>query len=258
MESNGPQIEKNASFVEENDKAEEFIQAHDLPAAAQILISIVEKDPQNWRAFNNMGIISWQKEAWEDAYTTFRHACELKPDYTDALINFFDSALKLRSIKEALPVFKKALEKDPENEEIGILVESIETQGEDIYTSERALNIGTFNPRIDEAQKLLEDGQLNMAMEKFIAINDEEGPQAKVFNGLGIISYYQKRFKDAFTLFYESIKLNPLDGETYLNLIDAGKECGFVEDAKKVYELYCKEFPSIKKIEVEFNKIAEI
>ncbi len=257
MDSNGPQVEKEALFVEENEKAEEYIQAGDLPAAARILVDIVEKDPENWRAFNNMGIISWERKAWEDAFTSFKQACTLKPDYPDALINLFDAALKLQRIHEIQPVFEKAREADPENEEITIIAESIETQGDNIYTSERALSIGTSNPRIEEANKLLEEGQLNSAMEKYLAINDEEGPKAEVFNGLGIISYYQKRYKDAFTLFYESLKLNPVASDTYLNLIDAAKECGLSEDARKVYDFYCKEFPSLKKIEADFNRIAE-
>lgn len=257
MKSNDIQIKREALFVEENKKAEDNIETGDLPSAAKILVMIVEKDPKNWRAYNNMGIISWEKSAWEDAYTTFKHACELKPDYTDALINLFDASLKLRRIDEVLPIFKKTLEIDPDNKEIQILVESIEKQGDEIYTSERALNIGIYNPRVEEANKLLEEGLLNSAMEKYLEINDKEGPNAETFCGLGIISYYQKRYKDAFTLFFESIKLNPTDPDTYLNFIDAAKECGLVEDAKKVYELYCKDFPALKKIAPKFEKIVE-
>ncbi len=256
MESKDSQIVKEALYVEDNKSAEEYINRDDLPSAAKILVDIVEKDPGNWRAFNNMGIISWLKKAWKDAYLMFKRSSELNPYYTDALINLFDAALKIHRVKEILPIFKIAMEKNPGNEEIQIIVEAIETQDEDIYKSERALTIGTYNPNIEEANKLLEEGQLNSAMAKYIEINDKEGPNADAFCGLGIISYYQKRFKDAFTLFYESIKLNPTNTDIYLNFIDAAKECGFVEDAKKVYELYCKEFPAQKKIEDEFEKIA--
>ena len=103
---------------------------------------------------------------------------------------------------------------------------------------------------------MLEDGQLNQAMEQYLLVNDEEGPNAEVFNGLGIISFYQKRYKDAFTLFFESIKLNPLDPDTYLNFLDAAKECGNLEAAKKLFELNSTEFPELKKIAPEFEKIA--
>ena len=256
MGSSKAGTEKEELFINENRRAEDFIEAGDLPSAARILVGIVEKDLQNWRAFNNMGIISWDRSAWADAYTSFKHACELKPDYTDALINLFDAALKLRLINDALPLFKKALDTDPKNEEIKAIIEGIEEQGDEIYVSKRALIVGIFNPRIEEAHKLLEDGQLNQAMEQYLLVNDEEGPNAEVFNGLGIISFYQKRYKDAFTLFFESIKLNPLDPDTYLNFLDAAKECGNLEAAKKLFELNSTEFPELKKIAPEFEKIA--
>jgi tetratricopeptide (TPR) repeat protein len=257
MGSNKSQIDDNALYIEENEKAENYIQSGDFSSAAKVLVGIVEKDPKNWRAYNNMGIISWEKESWEDAFTTFKHSCEIKPDYTDAVINFFDASLKLKRINEALPVFKQALQAAPDNEEIKVITESIESQGDEIYSSERALRIGVYNPRVDEAKQLLEDGQLNSAMEKFLQINDEEGPNAGVYCGLGIISYYQKRYKDAFSLIYESIKLNPIDPDTFLNLIDAGKECDLIEEARKIYEIYCSDFPSLKKIKKEFEDIAK-
>ena len=90
-------------------------------------------------------------------------------------------------------------------------------------------------------------------MELFLRANDVEGPSAKAFCGLGIISYYQKRYQDAFTLFLESIKLNPSDPDTYLNLLDAAKECDLVGDAIKVYQAYRPDFSSLESISEEFE-----
>ncbi|MGD9201839.1 MAG: hypothetical protein PVI26_09765 [Chitinispirillia bacterium] len=255
MENSELQKEYNPLFDEENMRAERHIESGDLASAAKILVAVVEKDPDNWRAYNNFGIISWNKKAWEDSYTSFKHACSLKPDYVDALINLFDISLKLRKAEESLPVFKKALDIIPDNEEISIIVEAIESQGDEIYTSERALALGTYNPKIEEAEKLLEDGQLNLAMEKYLKINDEDGPHSDVFCGLGIISYYKKQYKDAFSLFFESIKLNPIKTDVYLNFLDAAKECGNKEEALKIYNHNCTKFPSLKKIEDEFNQL---
>lgn len=255
MENSKQQKKESAVFEEENLKAEAYIEKGDLAAAAKVLVAVVENDPNNWRAYNNFGIISWNQKAWEDSYTSFNHACKLKPDYIDALINLFDISLKLKKAEESLPVFKKAFEIVPDNEEISIIIEAIENQGDDIYTSERALALGIYNPRIEEAEKLLEEGQLNLAMEKYLKINDEEGPSAEVFCGLGIISYYKKQYKDAFSLFFESIKLNPTKTDVYLNFLDAAKECGNENDALKVYNFNCSKFPSLKKIEDEFNQL---
>lgn len=258
MDSHEVPMKKEALYVEENGLAEDAIEAHDLPRAAKICIDIVEKDPANWRAFNTMGIISWTKNAWEDAYTMFMRSVELKPDYIDALINLFDAALKLKRVHMALPVFKKALELVPDNEEIKTIVENIELQGEDIYYTIRALSIGAYNPQIEEANKLLENGEINKAMATYLEINDTLGPNADVYCGLGIISYYQKRYEDAFSLFLESIKLNPVNPDTYLNLIDAARECEQIDKAREIYEFYCNELPGLKQIEQEFETIATL
>ncbi len=235
-------------YTAENRQAEDYISAGDLPSAAGILVQVVEKDPENWRAFNDMGIISWMREAWEDAFTMFKKAVTLRPDYSDALANLYDAAIKLRRAHEVLPFFKRAVEVDESLEEIRILADSIETQGDDVYTSERALLIGQHNPRVVEANDLLEEGKTNEAMKVFLEIHDSEGPSAEVFCGLGIISYYQQRYQDAVSLFVESIKLNPTKKDTFLNLMDAAKMCGKSKEAIQIYETCLKEFPSLKEI----------
>ncbi|MBD3346418.1 MAG: tetratricopeptide repeat protein [Chitinivibrionales bacterium] len=241
-------------FLDENKKAEGFIAAGNYPEAAKILVDIVEKDPDNWRAYNNMGIISWLRNAWRDAYTMFLKSVILKPDYTDALINLFDAGLKLKKVNEILPYFENALKIKPDQEEVRVITESIKEQGDDIYMSERALTLGIYNPRIEEANLLLEEGQLNQAMQLYLQINDIEGPNADAFCGLGIISFYQNRYEDAFSLFLESIKLNPIAKDTFLNLLDAAKECGRVEDAKKLFNHYSEHFETLKVLAPEFEK----
>lgn len=257
VEQQNSHIQNEEKFVEENERAEQHISANDLASAARILVDIVEKDPGNWRAFNNMGIISWSRSAWEDAFTTFKRACALKPDYVDALVNLFDACLKLRRAAEVLPVYKKALEVDPDIEEARVLAEAIEEQGDDIYVSQRALAIGIHNPKIEEADKLLKDGKCNDAMRAYLDVNDSEGPNADAFCGLGVVSFYQERYKDAFSLFLEAIKLNPINTDTFLNLLDAARECGRVDDACRIYDLYAKEFPGVLDgISHEFKNVA--
>jgi protein O-GlcNAc transferase len=240
-------------FREENIHAEEAISANNLPEAARILVDIVQNDPENWRAYNNMGIISWAQEYWNDAYTMFLKSVSLRPDYTDALVNLFDAALKLRKISEVLPCFEHASSLNPDVEEITILRDSIREQGEDIYTSRRALAIGMYSPLVDEARKELDSGNLYKAMDLFLKANDKDGPNAAAFCGLGIISYYQERFEDAFVLFIESIKLNPTDKDTFLNLFDAAKACNRMGEAKTVLETYSKELPELNDLKHYFS-----
>lgn len=241
-------------FADENFQAEERINAQDLPGAARILVGIVEHDPDNWRAANNMGIISWTRGAWEDAYAMFLRAVQLKPDYADALVNLFDAGLKLRRVHLLLPHFNRALELLGAHDEITIIRDSIRDQNDEIYQSERALKIGASSPTLDLANKLLEEMKLFEAMDKFLEVNDKEGPNADALCGLGIISYYQQRYDDAFTLFFESIKLNPTKNDTFLNLLDAGRASGKKELAKQIFDVYLKEMPFLNELKPEFEK----
>jgi tetratricopeptide (TPR) repeat protein len=240
-------------FVEENRQAEDAITANDLPRAAGILVEIVGNDPENFRAFNNMGILSWSQKNWQDAYSMFLRSVSIKPDYADALANLFDAALKLKKINEIRPLFDKACIQNPDLEEVKILRDSILEQGDNIYTSRRALTIGMYNPSIEAAQKELESGNILKAMELFLKVNDTEGPNAAALCGLGIISFYQERYDDAFVLFIESIKLNPVDTETFMNLLDAAKACNRIDEAKIVYTTYLKEFPELKVLKEHFE-----
>jgi tetratricopeptide (TPR) repeat protein len=243
-------------FTEENARAEALIAAGDLPGAARLLVDVVELDPENFRCYNNFGIIAWQRKAWSDAFGMFKKAVEIRPDYSDALINLFDAALKLRRVAEIGPLFEKARTLNPRDEEIRIIDESIRREGGAIYTCERGLRIGTFDPLIEEAHALLEAGNLFEAMAKYLKVNDEKGPSAEVFSGLGTISFYQKRYRDAFTLFVEAIKLNPTSKENFLNLLDAARECGMVAEAGRIFAISRENFPHLEEIAGDFQQAA--
>lgn len=243
-------------FVQENEQAEGLIDAQDLGGAAAILVSIVQQDPTNWRAYNNMGLLSWFQKAWEDAYSMFEHSVKLRPDYTDALINLFDAALKLKRVERIAGAFERAVELLPQDEEMRIIRDSIINEGEGIYLSERALSIGIHNPLIEEANALLNDGKYFDALEKYLFINDSQGPTAEAFCGLGIISYYQQRYDDAFSLFFEAIKLNPISHDHFLNFLDAARLSGKVALAKQVFDVYHKELPQLAPLADDFELAA--
>ncbi len=252
---NQDQFQQTELFVDENDTAEKLINAGNHPEAAGILVSIIQKDDRNWRAYNNIGILSWVRENWVDAYTMFKKSVSIKPDYADALVNLFDAALKLKKIDEIRPIFKVAIETNPSLEEVVVMLEQMELQGNDIYLCKRALQVGTWSPLIDEAKKTLEKGNYTDALALFLKSNDTEGPSAEAFCGMGIVAFYQKKHLDAIALFIESLKLNPLDFDTHLNLLDAGKACGRIDEVKKIFEIYRKELPELEEIAPEFDNL---
>ncbi|NLD99255.1 MAG: tetratricopeptide repeat protein [Fibrobacter sp.] len=245
-------------FAEDNSKAEESIAAGDYPEAARILVKIVENDPLNSRAYNNLGVISWIRSFWMDAYVMFKKSIECNPVYEDALHNLFDASLKLKKVNEIIPCFENALILNPYLDEIKEVLEIIKTSGDSIYCSQRALAIGIYNPICDEAEKELNSGNLPKAAELFLKVIDTQGPDARSFCGLGIIAYNQQNYSDAFALFIESIKLNPVDTDTYLNLLDAALQCNKLEVALDLYKSNKQLYPNLEQISEKFNNAANM
>lgn len=256
MTIGNPDPPSGEKFIAENAQAEDAITANALPRAADILVRIIENDPMNGRAFNNLGIISWAQKKWMDAYVMFCKSVSLCPGYADALVNLFDASLKLKKVNNVLPYLEKALVFDPALDEIKIIRNSIVELGDEIYFSNRALSIGQYSPVIEEADRQLEAGNLFKAMELYLKANDEEGKSAAAYGGLGIISFYQQRYEDAYKLFVESLKLNPSDPEIFLNLLDAAKLVGKNAEAKELYQICRKDYENLASIEENFENIA--
>jgi tetratricopeptide (TPR) repeat protein len=240
-------------FNAQNARAETLIEQSDYPLAAEVLMDILQKDPANFQAYNNLGVLSWAREKWLDAYVLFRKAVDLQPGYTDALANLFDAALKLKKVHEVLPCFETGMSFAPANEEIAMIYQSIKQLGNEIYSTTRALDLGFFSTQIEDADKELDAGNLNSAMQLYLKSNDEEGPSAEAFSGLGVISYYQQRYEDAYTLFLEAIKINPSKSDILLNLLDSAKACGKTEQAREVFEMCVKEHQGLEELRKDFE-----
>ena len=248
--------QKEDQFIKKNIQAEDAISQNRLSDAAEILVAIVEKDPQNWRAFNSMGIIAWLREAWIDSYTMFHRSVTINPGYTDALINLFDAALKLKRVDQIEHLFATAATAEDATNEVKIIFESIKEYRDDIYYTPRGLSVGIYYQLVEEGRKEMDEGNLNSALDRFTESLEKDGRNPLAYCGLGIISYYQGRYEDAYTFFTESIKLNPFDHDTFLNLLDAAVAGGLELEAYELFNLFRSDYPALEPLAQEFEKLA--
>ncbi len=246
-------MQDESTLIVENMKAEKEIEDGRLPEAAAILVSIVESDPENWRAYNNLGIIAWKQEDWADAFTLFRTSCELYAGDADAISNLFDAALKLRKLDEVEYMLREAVVAQPYNEEVKEIVEAIDEDGENIYYCERSLEEGFFHPDLAEADELVKEHRLNEALIKYIDFIEGNQPAAEAYNGIGVISYYQGRYDDAYKMLLESIKINPINKDTILNFFDAARMCGKVDKAYDVFKTCRENYPKLAQLDAQIE-----
>jgi tetratricopeptide (TPR) repeat protein len=219
--------------------------------AMSILVEIIDEDPNCSLAYNYLGIIAWEEGRWEDCYGLFKEAVILDNKNEDAINNLIDSAVKLHKIGDIIPLVEKSVYENPENDELAEIYKVLTDKNTDIYKCDRALHIGWYNPLVEEGNDLIKRGCYEEARVKYIEAFDTVGPSAEAYNGLGVVLFNAKEYRDAFLLFFESLKNNPTNIDTFFNFFDSAKSCGEEENALKVYEMLAAEYPHLEQIREE-------
>jgi tetratricopeptide (TPR) repeat protein len=100
---------QNASLF---DKAMKDMKKNELSKAAEALRSIVEADPKDFPAWNELGMVYFIQKDFEAAANSYVKAIELKPDYVTALVSLGRVRLTQKNNEEAVKVLESALKAD--------------------------------------------------------------------------------------------------------------------------------------------------
>lgn len=73
----------------------------------------IAKDPGSWMAYNNLGVVQFEKGETDDAIEKYRHSLELHPDYPEALYNLGSALLQKGDIDQAINLCEDALKLQP-------------------------------------------------------------------------------------------------------------------------------------------------
>jgi len=237
-------------------EAEKKIRNQEYGEAIAVLLEVIDENPKFALAYNDLGIIAWEQSRWYDAFGLFREAVNLENSRGDFANNLLDAALKLRKIEDTREIFAKAAADNPDNSEIAEIYKAISDPNNDIYMSVRALSIGYWHPLIEKGDNHIKNGEHIDALTAYIEHADTVGASAEAYNGLGIVQFSAKEYDEAFNLFFESLKINPINRDVFLNLFDSAKECGQEDAALQIYETLVKNYPLLEEIrsETEFLK----
>jgi tetratricopeptide (TPR) repeat protein len=227
----------------------------DYKNAMSILVEIIDEIPDCALAYNYLGIIAWEEKRWEDCYGLFKEAVTLDNKNEDAINNLVDAAFKLHKINDIMKLVEKSVHENPESKELSEIYNVLSDKDNDIYKCDRALYIGYYHPLIEEGDNLIKQGSYDEARVKYIEAFDAAGPSAEAYNGLGIVSFNAREYRDAFLLFFESLKNNPTNIDTFLNFFDSAKSCGEEETALKVYDMLVAAYPHLEQIREETQSL---
>ena len=102
----------------ENDlrKGEKLFTDGRIEDAEDQFLSIVEKDSESKEAYNNLGVIAFQKNDIKSAIDYFSRSLEIDYSYKDAVFNYVDLLRTLNQPQIAAPLLEKIVRKKPQRQ----------------------------------------------------------------------------------------------------------------------------------------------
>ena len=93
--------------------------------AEKCFMSLVENDSECKEAYNNLGVIAFQKDDKEKAIDYFTRSLEIDPLHRDTIVNYTNLLRSLDQLPIVIPLLEKVVELNPEDKEIKQLLDDI-------------------------------------------------------------------------------------------------------------------------------------
>ena len=219
---------------------------------------VVEKSPNNARAYNNRGNIYAKKGDYVRALIDFDQAVRIDPRFGDAYNNRGNVHLFQRQYKKALVDFTRALKVNPS---------SLPNLAIVYYNRGTAyLHGGDYEKAIDDFSQALsidpnyqaaysnrgvilsKMGKYDKAISDFTLALKIDPRDSEAYNNRGLTFFNQGEYQKAISDYDEALRINPMYAQTYLNRADAyyaRKEYDRArEDIQKVQSLGLRVDPS--------------
>ena len=104
-------------------QGEAFFAEGKIEEAERSFLTVLEEDPKNKEAYNNLGVIAFQNNQIEKAAEYFHKSLKLDPFYKQAVLNYVYLLKGLNLINQAIPFLKKITEKYPDDEDLRLFLE---------------------------------------------------------------------------------------------------------------------------------------
>jgi len=93
--------------------------------AEKCFLSLVENDSDCKEAYNNLGVIAFQKDDKVKAIDYFTRSLEIDPLNRDTIVNYTNLLRSLDQLPIVIPLLEKNVELNPEDKEIKQLLDDI-------------------------------------------------------------------------------------------------------------------------------------
>ena len=244
--------------------------------AESIFRQIINIDPNDAGAYNNLGNALYDQGKLEEAISSYAKAIELNPNFVNALVGLGNALDDQGNSEEAIANYQKAIELDPNYAvayyNLGVALERQRKLEEAIANYQKAIeldpnyanayyNLGNakYNQRkLEEAianyQQAIEldpnyaiayynlgnakydQGKLEEAIANYQQAIELDPNYANAYNNLGNAKYNQRKLEEAIANYQQAIELDPNDAFAYYNLGNAQYDQGKLEEAIANYQ----------------------
>jgi protein O-mannosyl-transferase len=202
----------------------------------------IERNPDCWMAYNNIGVAFMQKGKVDEAIAHYQKALEIKPDYADAYSNLGSVFLQKGKVDEAIARYQKALEIKPDYADAYSNLGNAFLQkgkiGEAIAHYQKALEI---KPEKADAHSnlgnaFLQNGKVDEAIAHYQKALEIKPDYADAYSNLGNAFLQKGKVDEAIDHYQKALEIKPELSEPHYNLANAFLQKGKVDEAIDHYQ----------------------
>ncbi len=201
----------------------------------QLWSDSIQKNPNNYRARNNLGAGYNDRGELNRAVREFSKALKIRPDFADANNNLGNALIRQGQFDEAVKYLGRALRRDPRSvgahNNMGVALASKGDLDGAIRHFKRALR---RNPRYAKAHNslgnvLAQKGQMDQAMAAWSKAAELNPLYAEPHYNMGLVFLRQGKVAEAKKSFSQAVRINPGYAQAYSQL-------GFISAREGAYE----------------------
>lgn len=177
--------------------------AKDFEKAADVLEGLVRDDPQNHAGFNMLGKVLTALKEPEPAIENFKKAIEIRPDFSEAIINVAQTYYKMGNYPDARTYYQRMVEYEPKNAEGHFGLANVYRKTEKFKDAIKEYNVA-LNIKHDDSQAYINlglchynDGNYHDAIYNFQMALEMGGDKRKAFLNLALALEKTERYVEA-------------------------------------------------------------
>ncbi len=202
-----------------------------LQDAERLYRAILQSQPAHPDANHNLGVLAVSVNKAKAALPLFKTALDANPNIDQFWLSYIDALIREKQFDNAKQVIDQAKKQGVDGEKLNIIKVPLASMNE-------AVNADSETPSQQQLSSLLEhyqNGRLNYAEKLAVSITNEFPKHQFAWKVLGAVLKQTGRVSDSLRAMQRSVDLMPQDAEAYSNLGITLKELSRLDEAEASY-----------------------